>query len=937
MKRLSTIMICLLAMMSASLSAKAQEVTITLMPGWTWISVPSTETMDFATALGSFTPAVGDRIKSQWGNATYKGNGEWRGQISEFYPGYGYKYYSTRQMPVSVTFNAQQPAPQVVVNTSEPMLITAVSAMCGGEVTVNDGTYILVKGLCWATHENPTTNDDFYQEAESGVGSFAISMTALNIGTTYYARAYAVTPNGTVYGDQKTFTTRNGIPTLTTAEVTDITGENAISGGDITEDGGLSIIARGVCWSTSPNPTIADSHTSNGSGTGSFSSSITGLNVSTTYYVRAYASTAAGTGYGDEMSFTTRSGIPTLTTAEVTDISVYSATCGGTVTDDGGLTVITRGVCWSTVSNPTIDDSYTDDGNGTGSFSSGLTDLNLSTTYYVRAYATTSAGTGYGEQKIFVTRNGIPTLTTAEVTGIMANSATCGGTVTDDGGLEVITKGVCWSMNPNPSMSDSHSSDGTGLGDFVSNLTSLTPNTTYYVRAYATNSYVTVYGNQRSFTTELPSYTVTVSSNPTNGGTVTGGSTYVQGQSCSVQAVANTGYTFFNWTENDSVVSTEANYTFIVNADRNLVANFTLQSFTIDVSANPSQGGSVSGGDNYNYGQSCTVSATANMGYNFSNWTENDSVVSTDTDYTFIVDTDRTLVANFTYAPSWSNGVLPGAFSVSATQQVNFSQGNLQYIGSANTPYWKFAENQWDCIGSAQNGAGQGKDRDLFGWGTSGWNNGNYYYRPWDTSWDSEGRYRGFGYGPYNGFSGSIFDLTGNYANSDWGVYNSISNGGNHMVQWRTLTGLEWNYVFNTRTTSSGIRYAKANVNDVNGVILLPDAWNADNYNLNNTNSSNASFDSNILTASQWSILEQAGAVFLPAAGYRSVYDPSQSSTASVYQVGSNGYYWSVSSGSNNNYRSAKILSFSESMLNSDSYTIYLCNGYSVRLARDAE
>ena len=461
MKRLSTIMMCLLAMMAASLSAKAQEVTITLMPGWTWISVPSTETMDFATALGSFTPQAGDMIKSQWGNAIYRASGEWRGQISEFYPGYGYN--------------------------------TAVSAMCGGEVTVNDGTYILVKGLCWATHENPTTNDDFYQEAESGVGSFAISMTALNIGTTYYARAYAVTPNGTVYGDQKTFTTRNGIPTLTTAEVTDITGENAISGGDITEDGGLSIIARGVCWSTSPNPTIADSHTSNGGGTGSFSSSITSLNVSTTYYVRAYASTAAGTGYGDEMNFTTRSGIPTLMTAEVTDITVYSATCGGTVTDDGGLTVITRGVCWSTVSNPTIDDSYTDDGNGTGSFSSGLTDLNLSTTYYVRAYATTSAGTGYGEQKIFVTRNGIPTLTTAEVTGIMANSATCGGTVTDDGGLEVITKGVCWSMNPNPSMSDSHSSDGTGLGDFVSNLTSLTPNTTYYVRAYATNSYVTVY------------------------------------------------------------------------------------------------------------------------------------------------------------------------------------------------------------------------------------------------------------------------------------------------------------------------------------------------------------------------------------------------------------------------------------------------------------
>jgi hypothetical protein len=443
-----------------------------------------------------------------------------------------------------------------------------------------------------------------------------------------------------------------------------------------------------VCWSTSPNPTIADSHTSNGSGTGSFSSSITGLNVSTTYYVRAYASTAAGTGYGDEMSFTTRSGIPTLTTAEVTDISVYSATCGGTVTDDGGLTVITRGVCWSTVPNPTINDSYTDDGSGTGSFSSGLTGLNLSTIYYVRAYATTSAGTGYGEQKIFVTRNGIPTLTTAEVTGIMANSATCGGTVTDDGGLEVIAKGVCWSMNPNPTMSDSHSSDGTGLGDFVSNLTSLTPNTTYYVRAYATNSYVTVYGNQRSFTTELPSYTVTVSSNPTNGGTATGENTYVQGQSCTVQAVANTGYTFSNWTENDSVVSTDANYTFTVNADRYLVANFTLQSFTIDVSANPSNGGSVSGSDTYNYGQICTVSATANTGYTFSNWSENDSVVSTEVNYTFTVNANRTLVANFTLqsftvvvSANPSNGG-----NVSGGDTYNYGQ-NCTVSASANTGY----------------------------------------------------------------------------------------------------------------------------------------------------------------------------------------------------------------------------------------------------------
>jgi len=209
MKKTLIVIACLAAMLAAGTGLKAREVTITLMPGWTWISVPSTETMDFATALGSFTPAAGDRIKSQWGIATYRGNGGWRGPISEFYPGYGYMYYSARLVPVTMTFNAQQPIQQVVVTTDTPQFITAISAMGGGEVTTTDGTYIIVKGLCWAAHENPTTNDDFYEEAESGVGTFSVKMTGLNISTTYYVRAYAVTPNGTVYGNQLSFTTTN--------------------------------------------------------------------------------------------------------------------------------------------------------------------------------------------------------------------------------------------------------------------------------------------------------------------------------------------------------------------------------------------------------------------------------------------------------------------------------------------------------------------------------------------------------------------------------------------------------------------------------------------------------------------------------------------------------------------------------------------------------
>ena len=392
----------LFALLLASQSAKAQEVTITLLPGYTWISYPGTDTLDFATAMGSFTPVQGDIIQSQWGNAQYR-NGRWQGSVTNFYPGYGYKYKSTRQAPVSVTFHAQQTTPQVVVTTDTPQLITGNSAMGGGEVTVSDGTYILVRGLCWATHENPTTNEDSFVEEGSGVGSFSATMTGLNWSTTYYYRAYAVTASSTVYGEQQSFTTRDGIPTLTTTDVTNITAISATSGGNITDNGGLNIMARGVCWSTSPNPTVSDSHTTNGTGTGSFTSSITGLEISTTYYVRAYATTSAGTGYGEQVSFTTRNGIPTVTTDEVTDIGSGWAYSGGNITDDGGLAITARGVCWSTLPGPTLADAHTSNGNGTGSFSSYITGLSMSTTYYVRAYATNSFVTIYGNQLSFTT------------------------------------------------------------------------------------------------------------------------------------------------------------------------------------------------------------------------------------------------------------------------------------------------------------------------------------------------------------------------------------------------------------------------------------------------------------------------------------------------------------------------------------------------------
>ena len=191
------------------------------------------------------------------------------------------------------------------------------------------------------------------------------------------------------------------VPSLTTAEVTNLTFTTATGGGNITNDGGAPIIAQGVCWSTSPNPTIADSKTTDGTGTGSFTSSISGLLPGTAYNVRAYATNSVGTGYGSQKSFSTRHiELPTVTTTEPRgweNIDHTTVTSGGEVISEGSSPVTARGVCWSTSPNPTIDNDKTSNGNGEGSFTSGITGLTESTKYYIRAYATNQHGTSYGE------------------------------------------------------------------------------------------------------------------------------------------------------------------------------------------------------------------------------------------------------------------------------------------------------------------------------------------------------------------------------------------------------------------------------------------------------------------------------------------------------------------------------------------------------------
>ena len=419
--------------------------------------------------------------------------------------------------------------------------------------------------------------------------------------------------------------TTSQLPTVTTTVVSNIAATSATCGGNVTSDGGASVTARGVCWSTSSNPTISDSHTEDGTGTGNFTSSLTGLTTSITYYVRAYATNSWGTAYGNEVIFTTVNVQPCPNTPTLTDIdgNVYNtvqignqcwmrenlytrhyadntdvinryapnndldnvstngylydwyAVMHGAASSSANPSGV-QGICptgWHVPSdaewiqlrefvgsqseyvcgsdNTSIakalasqsgwlgstnyctpgNASYNNNATGFGALPVGLfwaggygysttEALFWATTEYdadkadfwriscdipILYTGNDTKAHGYSVRCLrdeSITPVILPTVTTSSVTDITDTSATCGGNVTSDDSVTLIARGVCWSTSPNPTISDSHTIDGSGMGSFTSSLTGLTPNTTYYVRAYATNnSVVTAYGEELNFTT----------------------------------------------------------------------------------------------------------------------------------------------------------------------------------------------------------------------------------------------------------------------------------------------------------------------------------------------------------------------------------------------------------------------------------------------------
>ena len=471
------------------------------------------------------------------GKATTNGNGkgEFQSALSELERNTTYYYRAYAVNRIGTSYGEQMSfattSGEAEVLTDSVYAITAVSAKCAGTV-VNDGGYaVTARGVCWSKTANPTITDDIANEG-GGKGSFACALRDLEADATYYVRAFATNEAGTVYGEQIKIQTLDGMAVVKIGEVADITATEASVNATVVSDCDIRVTARGVCWSTKQYPTIEDAHTTTGKGLGAFTSNLSDLEYDQQYYVRAYATNETGTAYSEQIKFVTKDGLPSVTTANVTNISAVRATCGGEVTDDGTLTVTACGVCYGTSQKPTIEGAHTKDGKGLGTFTSNLKDLKDKTTYYVRAYATTDAGTTYGEQRTFKTENGIPVVELAELGVPTANSITCKGEVTGDGGVTVSERGFCYSTSQYPSNTDAHVAVGDGIGEFNGTLTGLEINTKYYVRAYAINSLGVGYSEQQTFTTQNGLATVTTgqpiatATTITAGGEITGNGGY---------------------------------------------------------------------------------------------------------------------------------------------------------------------------------------------------------------------------------------------------------------------------------------------------------------------------------------------------------------------------------------------------------------------------
>ena len=415
---------------------------------------------------------------------------------------------------LSFDFNAKMPE----VSTQDVTLsnIGAGTARFNGSIDNEGDLPIIERGFVYAVTHTPTVYDNKEIASGTGTGQYSLNVSGLAEGYNYRVRAYITNSKGTEYGNEVNLNFIAAMPEVTTQAVTQINigMGTARFNGTIDNAGDLPIIERGFVYGTSSNPTVESDTkvTVAGSGTGAYGFNAINLAEGNIYYVRAFVTNSKGTVYGENVNVVFNAVMPAISTQNTTNINIGAGTArfNGTIITVGDPAYSERGFVYGTSSNPTVesDTKVTVTGTGTGTYSANATGLEEGNIYYVRAYATNSKGTTYGENSSLDFNAVMPVVTTQAVSNIDATTATFNGTIESAGDPAFMEKGFVYATTVNPTIvtGNKETVAGSGTGAFSKPVTGLTDGTMYYVKAYATNSKGTVYGAEISFVPSSPYY-----------------------------------------------------------------------------------------------------------------------------------------------------------------------------------------------------------------------------------------------------------------------------------------------------------------------------------------------------------------------------------------------------------------------------------------------
>ena len=380
------------------------------------------------------------------------------------------------------------------VSTGFASSVTQTTAECSGHVYSEGAAPVTVRGICWSTTPSPVASGN-HAAAGSGLGAFSATITNLSPSTGYYYRAYAINALGTSYGEQKYFTTSPcAQPTVTTTPANAVTDNSAEVGGVVISDGCTPVVEQGVCWSVSGTPTANGTHVTAPLTASSFSCLLTGLAPATTYNARAYASTAAGTSYGETISFTTGFAMPAVSSDSITMVGSSYATCHGTLLYDGGDPATVVGFCWSEASpTPTISDNHVEVGSNLGTFSHTVSGIQ-GTVCHVRAYASNANGIVYGNTLTFYPAI-MPTTVSLHRQLLDYDSAVFRVTIVCDSVAAITARGLCVGAQPMPNLLGQTIAASGNDNTFDIVLNDLPRATAYHLRGYCIDGGTTIYSD----------------------------------------------------------------------------------------------------------------------------------------------------------------------------------------------------------------------------------------------------------------------------------------------------------------------------------------------------------------------------------------------------------------------------------------------------------